>query len=328
MKKKIWYVILALILTAGLLAGCSKSVYETMPQSTDNTASSDSKHDAGMDTEKGEVMDEMETSAPEEAGGGKAIVSNQKIIYRSSLRVETKEFDKLLDFVKDTVSQAGGYMESSEVYGNSYYSSQSYRSANLVIRIPADKRISIIDSISGQSNVLSHSDYAENVTLEYVDTESRLEALRTEQERLLDFLKKAEKMEDVIALEERFSQIRYEIQDYESRKKVLDNQIEYSTISLDIQEVARETSIQNETLGDRIQNGFSDTLYQMRLSAEDFLVWFLSNIIIILIWVAILVIAVLILIKMIRKRSRKKIKKMNTEQTDKEGKDEKKELKE
>lgn len=66
-------------------------------------------------------------------------------------------------------------------------------------------------------------------------------ALETEQERLLALLEKAENVEDIITIENRLSDVRYELENYESQIRLLDNQIDYSTVYVDISEVSRVT---------------------------------------------------------------------------------------
>ena len=70
------------------------------------------------------------------------------------------------------------------------------------------------------------------MTLQYVDTESRLYRVRTEQESLLRLMEQAEQLEDVIAVQGRLTEVNYEIQSYESRLRAMDNQVTYSTLYL------------------------------------------------------------------------------------------------
>ena len=64
----------------------------------------------------------------------------------------------------------------------------------------------------------------DDVTLRYVDVDSHKKALETEQERLLALLEKAENVEDIITIENRLSDVRYELENYESQIRLLDNQ--------------------------------------------------------------------------------------------------------
>lgn len=86
-------------------------------------------------------------------------------------------------------------------------------------------------------NVLSTSRSAQNVTSSYTDFEARLSSLNTQEERLLDMLSKSTDVETLIALEQRLSDVRYEIEAIERNLRNYDAQIRYSTIDLSIREV-------------------------------------------------------------------------------------------
>ena len=70
-----------------------------------------------------------------------------------------------------------------------------------------------------------HYRLTENVTLQYVSTESRVKALETEQTRLLELLENAETMEDLLTIEARLTDVRWELENYASQLRVLDNQV-------------------------------------------------------------------------------------------------------
>ena len=57
----------------------------------------------------------------------------------------------------------------------------------------------------------------------------------------MELLSTAENMEDLLSIESKLSDIRYEIESYESQLRLLDNQIDYSTVHVEIFEVERMT---------------------------------------------------------------------------------------
>ena len=77
---------------------------------------------------------------------------------------------------------------------------------------------------------------AQNVTSSYTDFEARLSSLNTQEERLLDMLSKSTDVETLIALEQRLSDVRYEIESIERNLRNYDAQIRYSTIDLTIRD--------------------------------------------------------------------------------------------
>lgn len=165
--------------------------------------------------------------------------SNDKIIRRFFLDVETQEFDNLISKIDSEVNRLGGYVESSDISGKRYYYSEESRYASIIVRVPKEKVNDFVNSVNENSNVVKKQESTENVTLQYTDIESRKKSLEIEQERLFDILEKADNLENIITLESRLSDIRYELQNYETQLRTYDNQVEYSTVTLNVQEVER-----------------------------------------------------------------------------------------
>ena len=165
---------------------------------------------------------------------------NQKIIYTYNYTTETKEFDSFYEKVTAKTETLGGYVENSETNGS--VSDGVNRYAHMTLRIPADKMEQLTSMLDEESNVTYRSRSSENVTLQYADMEIHVKALRTEQETLLRLREKAEKLKDIIALQSQLTQVRYEIESYESQLRMYDNLIDYSTVYLDVYEVERTTS--------------------------------------------------------------------------------------
>jgi hypothetical protein len=190
-------------------------------------------------------------------------LANRKLIKNANLSVETEEFDVLLAAIDQRVSNLGGYMENYNVYNNSRYNSSSSnynRSASMTIRVPSVNYDFFMNEIASISNVLSRSESTRDVTLEYVDIESRRAALNIEYERLLELLEKAETIDDVIRLESRLSDVRYNIEWISSQLRTYDNLVDYSTIYLDISEVKELTPVKELTTWERIGTGFVNSL--------------------------------------------------------------------
>jgi len=57
-------------------------------------------------------------------------------------------------------------------------------------------------------------------------------------------------------LEKRLSDIRYELESMESQLRLYDNQVDYSTVTISIDEVNQFTPTAPETVGQRIGSGF------------------------------------------------------------------------
>ncbi len=241
------------------------------------------------------------------ATGNSAYYESRKLIRTVNLDVETKEFDQMLVSVENQVTALGGYIEQMNTYnGSSYSESYRARSSNLTARIPKQSVDSFLSTVEGEGNVVSRSEHVEDVTLSYVDMESRKKSLQTEQERLLTFLEKAENLEDIITLESRLSDVRYQLESMESQLRTYDNKVDFATVEMSIREVKELTPVtEEETAWERLAKGFMKSLENVKDGIVDFFIWFVVNIPYFVVWAAVIFIIVMI-IKLIKRSARRK----------------------
>ena len=109
-------------------------------------------------------------------------------------------------------------------------------------------------------------------------------------------------METVIALEERLSEIRYELESMESQLRLYDNQVDYSTVSISILEVTVFTPTEPESIGKRIQSGFSSSIGAIQVFFTELFIFLVSAS---PIWIP-LILLILLLVSLLQKQLRKK----------------------
>jgi hypothetical protein len=92
------------------------------------------------------------------------------------------------------------------------------------------------------------------------------------------------------------SDVRYELQNYQTQLRTYDNLVEYSTVTLNISEVDRITPVTEEkrSVWDRIRIGFGDTMYDIGEGLQNFLVWFIVNLPYLIVWAGIITAGILI----------------------------------
>ena len=206
-----------------------------------------------------------------------SLPEDRKLIRTISMDAETEEIETLLEGLNAKVSELGGYVQNREIYNGSTYSNRRYRHADLTIRIPAEKVDGFVAHVSGVSNVVSSNESIDDVTLTYVDTETRLKALETEQQRLLEMMEQAETMSDLLAIESRLTEVNYQLESVASKLKTLENQVSYATVHLYITEVQEYTPVVEKTTWQRITEGFADSLEGIWDGAVEIFVWILAN---------------------------------------------------
>lgn len=314
MKKGIREIALIAV-TMLILGGCggkgeTAAEAPAMSQESYNSYDGGYYSDTAMDTE---IAEEAPAEEPYETEEGSGISStagidsitstSQKLIKTVSMTMETKEFDPLMENIRGKVEELGGYIESSEVSGSSYYSVYESRYAWMTLRIPSDKLDGFVTIVSELGNVVNKSESVQDITLQYVDVESHKKALETEQNRLLELLEKAESMEDIIAIESRLSEVRYELQSYGSTLRTFDNQVSYSTVELNICEVERVVPVVEElTFFQEIQYRLYDNFYDIGQGFRSFAIWFISSLPYLVIWAVVITVIVCLARRLIWKK--------------------------
>lgn len=293
MKRKFTVIVAAVILSmVSVTGGCgnsSKGSAESSDQISMDQAAEDgaavdrAANSAGASHTEMKAEDDMDLAEGTDAGplsgtaDSQAQSVNQKLIYTYNYSVETKEFDVFYEKISKKTSQLGGYVENSETEGS--VSDGINRYASLTLRIPADRMDQMISLLNTDSNITYQSRSSENITLKYVDMESHLKALRTEQKTLLQLLEKADKLKDVIALQSQLTEIRYEIESYESQLRLYDNLVDYSTLYLNITEVERTTNVATKktSFAEEAFNKLSDNLYALGQWMRSAAIWAIGS---------------------------------------------------
>ena len=122
-------------------------------------------------------------------------------------------------------------------------------------------------------------------------------------------MEQAETMEDIIALESRLSEVRYQIESMESQLRTFDNQVSYSTVYLYIDEVETFTQIQEQTAWQRITTGFVDSLQGVGHGMSEFGIWLLVNLPYLFLWALVIALIVVVIRAIIRRKHRKNTEK-------------------
>jgi len=312
--------LLCVLLLAGLLAGCggaSKSEGMMMNAMAPMEAA------GSADYAVAETMAASE-ALTEEGMDSAQLPDNRKWIITVDISAETEDMDALLAAVQTQIDSLGGYVEDQWISNGSRYSTYRYRNANLTVRIPAENVDAFTEKVSGISNVVRSSKSLEDITLIYVDTESRLKALETEEARLLELMEQAETMSDLLEIEGRLTDVRYELESVASQLRSYDNKVNYATVYLNIEEVTEYTPVAEETLWQRISGGFVKSLKGVGEGIVDVAVWVLVNIPYLLVWGALVFVAV----KLIRFPRKKHPPKKTSRKSRKEKPEEKAEEKE
>jgi hypothetical protein len=143
----------------------------------------------------------------------------------------------------------------------------------MTLRIPTEKFEEFMSGGGEIGNVISRSSSTENISRVYNDVSVQIEALEKQQTRLLEMMDQANTIEDMIAVEDRLSQVQYELNSLKTHRQSMDTDVAYSTINVSLNEVR----IYSETdegfftkLSNRFVNGFrgfADNMADLILAA-------------------------------------------------------------
>jgi len=311
MKKRFLALLLS-VLTITTITGCgSASKYEAMAtngayayDSASYAAPAAAYDDYSYEYEESMIAyDEESVADTSMTTSENANTSNRKLIKTVNLNVETKEYDSLVAGISSTVEEMGGYIEYMDVYNGSVYGNgKSSRYANLTVRVPAAKLGSFINAVGEKSNITYRTESVQDVTLTYVDMESHKNMLVAERDHLTELMKQAESIEDIITIEDRLTTVRYEIDSMESQLRTYDNQVDYSTVTININEVIEYTPVPTVeyTTWERISMGFVKSVKDVGVGIQEFFINLIINLPYLVIWAIIITIIVFIIKGLLR----------------------------
>jgi hypothetical protein len=341
--KKIALIIIAAFTSLSMFAGCAKAANSQEARQTVaayyGEAESDDSDGAWADEAnmaKGKAtlgvnsaqrasgaskqdISETQAAAPAEAGTGNQSADQSQsqtnldptkgrlLIRTVTMAAETKDFENARQSIEDKVKELGGYIENSGVSGTG--KTGSLRRASYKIRVPADKLDELITTVGSGCTVTSSNENTSDVTLNYVDTKAKLESLRVEQKQLTELLSQAKDLDSIIVLQDRLTQVRYQIESAESTLRVLENQVSYSTLSLNIREVMEikpQEEPHIETYGEKVSRTFKESLHNIGEFFKGLFLVLVAVSPVIVPMTVITIIALVIIISAVKKKRKKR----------------------
>ncbi|MFJ8065768.1 DUF4349 domain-containing protein [Psychrobacillus sp. NPDC096426] len=238
MKKVLFYFLL--LSYFGLLVGCSAIEEKSSVSEMDSVNDSVSYAKKEESPATGTVERNAETPSEEN--------DQRMIIHNAIIRTNVKELAKAQSNIEQKVKQYGGYIVESNVYREDDQTS----SGSMIVRIPEKHFETFLTDVEGvASKVLERNVTGQDVTEQYVDLTSRLKSKRVVEDRLLTFMERAEKTEDLLKISSDLAKVQEEIEVIVGKMKYLENQSSFSTIEL--------TMIENRVIIPGIENNDLNT---------------------------------------------------------------------
>lgn len=225
-----------LILIALFLCGFACGGGGKAPGGSQSTSATEAKNTARM--EKSSVSPTLAGNGDGTAEAAKPQPDIRKIIKHGQLSIDSYDVDAAADMVRSYADGANIYITQDELR-NSYGSNEVV----ITIRVVNSRFDSLMANICKLGTVKNKSVSRDDVTEDYIDISARMNSKKVLEERYLELLKQAKKMEDILQIEKSINEVREEIESAEGKLRYYDNRVEYSTIELTIfhnSEIPRE----------------------------------------------------------------------------------------
>ncbi len=213
----------------------------------------------------------MTTAMTRGAGSGslnaKAAPTEKKIIRTADMTIATQRYDESLAALRGSCEELEGWVESSS---ERVSSSTGLRTANLTLRIPQTALDGYLAGADGLGRITARSEYTEDVTASYQDTQARLDTQLALMERLQALITESGDLSDLLALESQIADTQYQIDALQSSLNRTDRQVTYSTVNVTLkEEKTAELTDTTVSFGERLTSA-------LRLGGEVF-VGFLAD---------------------------------------------------
>ena len=296
MKKRFYSFVTAAALTAAMLTGCGAA---DKGGATSSTASYDMAVESAAEYAAGAVVAEengaIQSSLSPQTG------TDRKIVYTASMRMESTRFDDARAALLAAVEDCGGYLESTDQSGSA---KEGSRWVSYTVRVPAVKYTAFLEQAGQAGSVLNLNESAQDITLEYVDVQARLESLESKKARLEALADKAETTADLLEIENQLTEVQYQLESYTRQMKVMDNQVDYCTVDISLREVATLTPT-GVSFGERIADAFTGGWTAFAAFVQDAVVAIIYNLPLLIIFG----ILAAVLVPVLRKRRQNKRRK-------------------
>lgn len=166
--------------------------------------------------------------------GGQNPVGQQerKLIKTGSISLEVEQLASAEEAVLEWCQSFGGYVASSFNHETN---------AAFTVRIPSVHFDAAMAAAGNLGRVRSRNVSTQDVSEQFYDLQTRLDTRKILRDRLQSYLAQAKNMEDLLHIERELNSTLTEIESMEGRMRRLSNQIDYSTITVDLQLPYRTT---------------------------------------------------------------------------------------
>ena len=187
--------------------------------------------------ESAPAMASEDSSAEQQEADG--AVEMRQIIANANISLIVAKTETAMAGVEQIASDLGGYLSDVELSKGRYEQTEELR-GSMTLRVPSDNLEEALERLQALATDVHYLNIErQDVTDQYSDLDARLRNLRATETELLALLTEVRerpnaKVEDILAVHRNLTQIREEIETLQGRKNLLDNQIGFSTVRVEL----------------------------------------------------------------------------------------------
>ena len=220
-------------------------------------------------------------------------IEEKKIQRNANLSIEVKNLDESVNKLNEIILLLNAEIISSNKGGAGF--GQPY--SNIRIRVASNNLKSAIGEFKKlATKIISENIYTNDVSEEFIDTEARLNIMKSTEERFNLLLLESETVEEIIQVEKELMRIRGDIESLEGRLNYLSKTTDTSEINLNLNE---KIPVTGESW--KINESFTSALQNLSSFAKN-LADFLINVIVFIPFIIALAILIIIIRRFTKKR--------------------------
>ncbi|MBZ5599699.1 MAG: DUF4349 domain-containing protein [Acidobacteriia bacterium] len=181
--------------------------------------------------------------------------TDRKIVRTSSMELMVSSPAEAAEKIRVFAGSLGGYVETAQIN-----SSQDAPGATITIRVPAARLEDAKAELRRMAvKVNSEKTDAQDVTKQYVDLQARIRNLQAQEEQYFEIMRSARKVQDMLDVSEKLSEVRGEIEQ---------QQAEFATLSKQVETVAITVSLLPQPLPESFSLNWKP-LHQLQIAGRD-----------------------------------------------------------
>jgi len=182
------------------------------------------------------------------APDGKGEGGERLVIKRKTLRLEVNDVRAACAEVEKVAARYGGFIVNSVISSPGGEPVRPQRgvpeaenrplSGTVVVKVPVERFAAAVKEMKSLGKLRSEEETSEEVTEQHIDLTARLRNLKRQEERYLEILKSATKVEEMLKVEEQLVRIRGEIESLQAQVEYLEKSAAMAVVTLELFEPA------------------------------------------------------------------------------------------